>query len=167
MYLSNKQWGILIIPFFIAFLFYFVSDDLAQRVKSFFPAYEEYTNKVLDKKIAIYLDIEKNDAKYKHIMKALKDRKENAMWMVKDVLYGEYNEQKVQKVERKIYKKRKRHIVYKWRVQAIFPTKNVAIVNGKMVRLGGIIDHGKVIDIQKDKILIQYKKGKKWVYMFR
>jgi hypothetical protein len=144
---------------------YFFDTDITQNVKYLFPDYEEYTNKILDKKAEIYIKIKSKDKIYQTIKTKLKARGENATWVSEKILYSDIvvskpkrkTSLKQKSIEKKIY----------WKLEAVFHNKKVAIINGKMVKVSSIVDGAEVLKIYSNKVLLKYKKGKRWVYLFQ
>ena len=168
MNLSSTQILNLIIPIVVAVVVYLFNDSIVQNAKYLFPTYQEYTNKMLDKKADIYLKIESKDKIYQEIRENRTLRKENAKWMAQNVLYKkqkkEYTPVSFTNKEEQAQKETKK--IYKWELQAIFPKKKIAIINNNIVKVGSKIDNAVVKDIKNDKVLIKYDEGLKWLYMF-
>lgn len=166
MHLNSKQIFLLLSPFLVSFIIYYFDTDITSNVKYLFPNYEEYSNKVLDKKADIYLKISAKDKHYQTILQRLKERNSSAEWIANDILYKHIV------VQAPIIKQKMQNFSHKhkqstnFELQAIFNNKKVAIINGKMVRASSFIDGAQILKIEKNRVLLQYNKGTKWVYLF-
>jgi len=165
MHLTNKQITTLLSPFLVAGVLFYFKDDIIQNIQSFFPKYEEYSNKALDKKASIYLQIESKDKLYQEIQNAVTARKENALWIADNILYTTELEKE------KIVKRTQKPVVITTKpkplkLQAVFPEDNVAIINGHFVKKGSHYNGVEILNITQEGIQIKSKKGKKWIYLF-
>jgi len=166
MNLSIKQISMLSMPFFFSILIYMFDVDIVKNIQYLFPNYEEYSNKTLDKKADIYLKILSKDKIYQEIKEKATNRKEYASWIADNILYKNFTQKHTAKQERKIMQKVQR--TYSWKLQAVFNKKKIAIINSKIVKLGSIIDGGRLVEIQENRVLIKYAKGlKKWIHLFQ
>ena len=168
MHLNAKQIFTLFIPFFIALIAYIFDFDIVKNIKYFFPTYKEYKNKSLDKKATIYLQIESKDKLYQKIQHDIQQRKEDAKWIAQYILYKKLPKAQVhqvhtQKLQTRPNKQKKPNIL---KLEAVFSKDKVAIINGKIVKEGTFINHTKILKIFNDKVLIQQKRGKRWLYLF-
>jgi len=171
MHLTTKQIMTLLLPFFLASIGYFFDMDIVKNIKYLFPNYEEYTNKTLDKKAVIYLQIESKDKLYQEIQNSIIARKTNAKWVVNNILY-----KKVPKELKKTPSNHSRYIQQKtvkkgvdfndFQLQAVFSKDKVAIINGHFVKESSYLDGVHILQIKQDGVLLGYKKGKKWIYLF-
>ncbi len=163
MHLTAKQIALLLIPFVVTAVVYVFSFDIAKNIRYLFPVYEEYKNKTLDKKAAIYLKIESNGKLYQQIKEKIRNRRKNAKWVVTTVLY-----KKLPQKSMKIYTQNgtsKKNIT-SWKLEAVFSKLKVAIINGTVVKENGFVNGARVVKILDEKVLLSFKKGKKWVYLF-
>lgn len=163
MHLTPKQIALLLLPFVITGVVYLFSFDIAKNIKYLFPVYEEYKNKTLDKKAAIYLKIEANGKLYQQIKTKIQNRRQNAQWVVDTILFKKLpnkNEQKSQ--VQTVHKKN----TTTWRLEAVFSKVKVAIINGTLVRENSAINGARVVKILNDKVLLSSKKGEKWICLF-
>jgi len=172
MHLTNKQLFTLIFPFLIGMIFYLFDMDIVKNVKYLFPNYEEYTNKTLDKKAVTYLKIEAKGKLYQEIQDAMIARNKNARWISEHVLYKKMNlkiksniKRTNSTLSRKITKKRLN--AKNLQLQAVFSKDKVAIINGHFVKESASIGGVKILKIEQERVLLDFKKGKKWIYLFR
>ena len=159
MYLTNKQIFLLLLPLFIASIVYLFYEEIVANAKYIFPTYKEYKNAVLDKKADIYLKIDAKNSTYETILKKIATRKKEAPWVAATVLYKKTTFKPIPKI---IPLSQPKY----FHLEAIFFNKKVAIINGKIVYLYGTVDGAKLIRIEEDKVLLQLKKGKRWLYLF-
>jgi len=160
MHLSTRQILLLILPFILSTIIYIYADDITTNIKYLFPAYSQYTNRDLNSKEKIYLKMEKKEKEYNEILNKIKLRKKNSSWIIKQVLYNKKKQQKIVKKENKKIKK-------SWKLQMVYPNKNIAIINGKIVKLNDIINNAKLIKIENSKVLLKQKENLQWVYLFQ
>ncbi len=171
MHLTTKQIATLLFPFVLAGIIYFFNIDIVKNVQYLFPNYQEYTNKTLDKKAVIYLQIESKDKLYQEIQNAVIARKENANWVVNKVLYQKVP-QELKKTSQQYYSSSKLQKVKKeinfndFKLQAVFSKDKVAIINGHIVKELSHFNGVQILQIRHDSVLLGYKKGKKWIYLF-
>ena len=171
MHLTTKQILTLIFPFFLTAVVYMVDMDIVKNVKYLFPNYEEYTNKSLDKKAVIYLQIESKDKFYQEIQNAIVARKENASWIVENVLYKKVPKE-LKRTPKQYYvpvkqkKVEKRINFNNFKLQAVFSKDKVAIINGHFVKESSYLNGVQILQIKQDSVLLGYQKGKKWIYLF-
>ena len=164
MYLNAKQSLLLFIPFLIASVVYFFEDSIIANIRYFFPTYSEYTNKTLDKKADIYLQIDAKDKVYKEIKEKMRLRPQNTEWIVSSVLYKKLEKKKSDVAPSKIEKKKAKGSA--WKLEAVFDKEKVAIINGKLVSIGSVIDHARVVDIKKETVCLEFTKGRKCLHLF-
>ncbi len=156
-HLNNKQIFFLLIPLVITFIVYNFDMEIVKNVKYFFPKYQEYNNPVLDKKADIYLKIDKNKLSYKNIEEKLKTRPKYTKWISDNILYNSLSV----KTTKKSYKKNT-----KLHLQAVFYDRQIAIINDKPYKINSKVYNGKLIKIEKTKVLIKYKRETKWLKLF-
>ncbi len=164
MHLTTKQIATLLLPFLVAGVVYMFDFDIAKNIKYLFPVYKEYQDKTLDKKAAIYLQIESNGNLYQEIKKKIKNRKEEAKWIVEKVLYKKAPMQQTKKVVNTSEQNKKTPT---WKLEAVFAKLKVAIINGTVVKEHSTVDGARVLKILDNRVLLHSKKGKRWVYLFR
>ena len=168
MHLTSKQLLLLFLPLSFTLVVYYFSDNIVKNVKYLFPNYKEYFNKNLNEKATIYLQIEAKDKTYQTIQENLAKRPINSDWIANKILYTEYiDTTPTEKRQSTSVAKRKTTRVRRWHLEAIFSQDNVAIINGHIVKLNTIINGSKLQKIETDKVLLENKKGKKWIYLFR
>jgi hypothetical protein len=155
MNLSNKHLGLLLSPFLIGGSIYFFSEDIVENLHFFFPEYESYKDTNLNKKADTYLKIEAKDKIYKKIQAQIKQRKSNAKWIADNILYIKHSRVKTDTKHRA------------WEVQMLYPKKNVAIINNKIVKVNEIVDNAKVISIETSRVLIQHDERLEWLSLFK
>jgi len=172
MHLTTKQIAILLVPFLISGVIYFFDMDIVKNVHYLFPNYKEYTNKTLDKKAVIYLKIESKDKLYQEIQSDILARRENAKWVAERVLY-----KKMPPKPKNLYIREKDHFSSKiekkkanlnnLKLQAVFSKDKVAIINEHFVKESSSLGGVKILKIEQNRVLLGYKKGKKWIYLFQ
>lgn len=167
MHLSKHQLLLIFTPILISFIFYFIANMIVENINYFHPHYKEVKTTSLNTKTQIYLNLDTKKALFFTMKKNIKTRQTAASWISNTILY------KKDQVKTSIQKDITRAIAYKtntfstWRVEAIFPKQNIAIINGKILKLGAYINNAKIIKIKNDSILLKNKKGLKWVYIFK
>ena len=168
MHLTTKQISVLLIPFLISAMVYIFDFDIVKNIKYLFPSYEEYTNKSLDKKATIYLKIESKDKLYQEIQENIKKRPQNAKWIVEKVFYKKLPKKSIEVINNKKThgKKNFKEKELVWNLEAVFSKDKVAIINGIVVKEKHLVDGAEVLKILDDRVLLSYKKGKKWIYLF-
>ena len=159
MYLNIKHILSLLLPFLVAVVLYIFSEDIIQNIKYLFPKYNEYTNKILDKKVDVYLNIAKESDEFIKIQKKIALRNKNSQWIKKDFLY-----QDVSIVQEKKTKKPHKNNILE--LQMVYPKRNIAIINNKIVHINDKIGGMQLISIEADRILIKNKKGLRWINLF-
>ncbi len=155
MYLSNKQIFILLLPIFLGTAIYLFSDDIVKNLQYLFPKYESYKDTNLNKKADTYLKIEAKDKIYKKIQSQIKERNINSNWIVKNILYTKGTFVKTDTKHRA------------WELQMVFPKRNVAIINNKVIKINEMIDNAKLIDIETSRVLIQHDERLQWLFLFK
>ncbi|HFU75365.1 MAG TPA: hypothetical protein ENK66_03885 [Arcobacter sp.] len=165
MHLTKKQVLILFFPIIASLIVYILSTEIISFMKYIYPDYQEYNTKSLNKNVQIYNELAVKKETFNNIQKKVQQRKEYAKWMSSQVLYQKGDSYKK---ENNASKRIASTVdVSKWRLEATFPTRNVAIINGKIIKLGSTFKQVKIVSIKDDKVLLQYKKGFQWVYMFK
>ncbi len=164
MYLTAKQILHLALPFLFTLMIYFFDDSIVAKIRYFFPTYSEYTNKTLDKKAEIYLQIESKEKVYKEIREKMALRPQSTDWIVSKVLYKKLKREDRQEVAPKVENKKVRPPV--WRLEAVFAKEKVAIINGKFVSIGSMIDQAQVVEIKKETVCIEFGKERRCLHLF-
>ena len=163
MRLTNKQALTLIFPFVVSSIIYMFDVEIVSNIHHLFPIYAEYSNKVLSEKTDTYLEIEKKYKLYKNINNKIELRKTNARWIAENLFYD-----KQEKVIVELSSKKKNNAKsYAYQLKIVYPNEKIAIINDLTVREGTLIPGAKVIKIQNNRVLLQYKKGLKWLYLFK
>ena len=171
MYLNNIQLLKLIFPFVLVAILYIYSDDLMQDADTVFPTIKEYTNKELDAKAKVYLQIQRNKKVYVSILAQINQRKTNRTWITEHLLYEpKKNTLKPTPTLKKPIKRttQGKKVTKKqtWILQILYPNRKVAIINSKIVHEGAMIDGAKVVQISHNKVLLKTRQGKKWLSLF-
>jgi len=159
MYLSIKHILSLLLPFLMAVILYIFSEDIIQNIKYLFPKYNEYTNKILDKKVDVYLNIAKESNEFIKTQKKIALRNKNYQWIKKDFQY-----QNISIVQEKKTKKPHKNNILE--LQMVYPKRNIAIINNKIIHINDKIGGMQLISIEADRVLIKNKKGLKWINLF-
>ncbi len=163
MNLNGRQFLLLLLPFIVGIVVFMFADDLVKNIKYLFPEYVEYSNPNLHEKAKIYLKMDKRGEKYREILHKIDVRKKNESWIVENILYSK---EKVAKIVLEKEKRAKSDKKYHWTLQMAYPSKDIAIINGKIIRINEVVSTARLIKIEKDRVLL-YKKGKlKWVHLF-
>ena len=92
MYLTNRQLLLLLLPFLIVSVLYLSLDTLLHPLRYLLPSYQEYKNKILDKKASIYLEIAKKNEIFEKIMRQIRRRREEVDWASEKGLYRKKEE---------------------------------------------------------------------------
>ena len=166
MRLNRYQIIMLILPFVINGVVYMYNETIIYNISHFFSDYKEYANKDLEKKIDIYLKIDAKNKIYNEIEKKIALRDKNAKWIAENVLYEKAEIEQKAKVKQKavVHKKIKTKV---FRLTAVFPKKNLAIINGQIVREKSTINGVKIAKVENHRVLLRYKKGLRWVSLFQ
>lgn len=165
MHLTRKQILLLLSPILISIIVYLFSSEIVGYMQYIYPNYQEYNTKTLNKNVQLYNEFAAKKEMFNDLQKKIQLRKENAGWMSNYVLYQKEDSSQDKNTSNSMA--RKKIDISSWQLEATFPKRNVAIINGKIVKLGSTIKQVKVVSIKNDKVLLQYKKGFQWVYMFR
>ncbi|MFA6191445.1 MAG: hypothetical protein WC665_03745 [Sulfurimonas sp.] len=167
MYLSSRHFMVLLLPFVVSAIIYIFSSEVVQNISYLFSPYEDYSNRTLNSKADIYLKIEEKSKKYQEIQNKLELRKSNVEWIAKNMLYNKENTTQLSSPKEIVQEDEvvKESFVHK--LEIVYPKAKIALINGKIVHEGTIIDGAKVIKINNDGVLIEYQKGLKWLTLFR
>jgi len=154
MHLKGWQFLMLGIPFIIAGIVYLFSDDIVKNIYFLFPEHhEERTFLSLNKKAAMYLDIESKAGLYRKVQNKISTKQINEKWVAKNILYREHKKENPQR--------------YIWKLQMVYPKKKIAIINGKVVHINDVVDGAQVVDIKKLSVLIKEGERLEWVTLFQ
>lgn len=160
MYLSNKQILQLAIPLLLAGILLYFQDAILAVMHEQFPQHKINKNHTIGEEANIYLKINKDMSLYNTIEKNVKMREVSSIWVSKDFIYK--NKKRLQS-DTKIQKKQEKHI---WKIEAVFPKHDMAIINAQFVHTNSIINDAKVIKITFDSVLLKTSKGLQWVHLF-
>jgi len=159
MHLSNREFFQLLLPFLLALGIYIFRAEIIQQTELLFPKIQKNTKETLDSRVALYLQIKNYQNYYESIEKKVQKRQENIPWISREFFY--LPAKITQNIPQASVKKSK-----EWRLEALFPQQNVAIINAKIVHVNSTIDSAKVIKITNDKVLLKTNKGLKWLSLF-
>lgn len=152
----------LAIPFFMMLIVLFFESEFVAILHSQLPAFEKELNDISKKKADKYLQLGKQMDHYNTTVEMIQKREHASESIVQNVLYEKGS---VEALKQDIVQKAPAPQV--WKLQAVFPKHNAAIINAKYVRVGSFIDNAKVVKIEFDSLLLQTNKGLKWVYLFQ
>jgi hypothetical protein len=124
-----------------------------------FPKIKSVRNNGFHKNVTEYLQINRDMKIYNEIIKEM-DAKQNAInWISKDVLYKKYFAQNNRKSHSATVKPL-------WRLEAVFPKHNMAIINSQFIHKGSTLNEAKIMQIKFDSVLLKTNKGLKWLHLF-
>ena len=159
LYLSNKQLLLLFTPVIVVGTILYFEDDILSYMHSVLPQHTMKKSEILTEEANKYLKINRDRKKYDEITKKIILRKEFIRWMQNHSLYKKSSLTAVKREEKSVPKNQ-------WKLEAVFPKYDKAIINDKFVHVGSVIDNAKVIKIGFDKVLLKTAKGLKWVHLF-
>ncbi len=159
LYLSNKQLLFLFMPVIVAGAILYFEDDILSYMHSVLPQHTMKKSEILTKEANKYLEINRNRKKYDAISEKMILRREFIQWMQSHSLYKKITFTDVKREQKSARKNQ-------WRLQAVFPKYDKAIINNKFIHVGSVVDNAKVIKIEFDKVLLKTGKGLKWVHLF-
>ena len=154
-YLSNKQLALLFLPIATAGVLLFFEDVIINYMHIILPQHTISKTTMLTKEATQYLRISRNMETYDETIHKIDSRNHFINWMQNHKLYKK-SYVKSQNIAPK----------YTWRLQAVFPKYDKAIINNKFVHIGSVVNRVKVVKIKFDKILLKTSKGFKWVHLF-
>jgi len=158
MYLNNKQIIQLLTPFLVAFILFYFQDDILTAMRKKLPHHTATDiNTNLNIEATQYLQISKDKDIYNSIIQKANKRKQAALWLCKNFIYKKKSLQSNIKEEK----------IYTWKLEAVFPKYNMAIINTQFVHTNSIINKAKVVKITFDGVLLKTTKGLQWVHLFR
>lgn len=163
MHLNNIQLLKLAIPFILIGILYIFSDGLVSNVGNHVVTMQEYENKELETKAKVYLKIQKYKKIYVAILNRIELREKSRKWIVNHLLYNQkvFIKDTPSYISKKITKKNI------WSLQILYANKKTAIINSQIVHEGSMINGAKVLDILQNKVLLETKQGKKWLFLFQ
>ena len=157
MRLNGQQFFMLAIPFIIGSIVYVFNDDIVKNIHFLFPEYhEEHSLSTLNKKAAIYLDIESKGSFYHELEDKISARRSNATWIANTILYKKYKNVKKEEPQK-----------HAWRLQMVYPKKKIVIINGKVTRINEMVDGARVVDIKSLRVLLKHNERLEWVTLFQ
>jgi len=159
LYLSKKQLLLLFIPVLIVGALLYFEDDILRYMHSVLPQHTMKKSEILTEEANKYLQINRDRKKYDEISRKIILRKEFVQWMQNHSLYKKMSLKSIKNGEKKLIK-------HSWKLEAVFPKYDKAIINDKFVHIGSIVNNAKVIEIEFDKVLLKTEKGLKWVHLF-
>ncbi len=159
MYLSNKQMLQLAMPILLAVVLLYFQDEILTFMHEKLPQHTMNKDHRINEKANIYLRLNRDMNIYNDIEKNVKERKISSVWISKNFIY---KKKKLQS-DTKIQKKTKKYI---WKLEAVFPKHDMAIINTQFVHTNSVINKAKVIKIKFDSVLLKTSKGLQWVYLF-
>ena len=157
MYLSNKQMIQLAVPALLAVALLYFQDEILTLMHEELPQHK--VGKILSEEVNIYLRINRDINLYNTIEKKVKKRELSSAWLSKNFLYKKKSFKSEMKTQKKVKK-------YTWRLDAVFPKHDMAIMNAQFVHSNSIINNAKVIKIKFDSVLLKTSKGLRWVHLF-
>lgn len=155
LYLNNKQLALLFLPILTAGILLFFEDMIISYMHTILPQHTMSKSNMLTKEATQYLRISRDMKMYNGTMHKIESRNKFINWMRNHRLY-----------KKSYIKSKKIALKYTWKLQAVFPKYDKAIINNKFVHIGSVIDRAKVVKIKFDKILLKTSKGFKWVHLF-
>lgn len=168
MYLSNKHLFFIFAPLlFSGFIFLFDS-DISSIIKGLFIDTSRHSNKEMESKVELYLDIDQKYQEYKSYEEKITARAKNIDFIVDNIFYAkEVKESLPIEVKPELPKVEEKQKIIDYRLELIYPVDKVAIINGLIVQEGMKIDDAKILSIKEDGVLIENKRGRKWLYLFK
>ncbi len=156
MRLNGGQLFTLTIPFLIGGIVYIFSDDIVDNIRFLYPEYQEHSSSILvNNKLDSYLHIENKSGLYREIEEKIVSRQLSAPWIADTILY--LKDESIAQEEQQL----------SWKLQMVYPKKNIAIINGKLIKINDIVDGAKVIKIEKLRVLLQHNERLVWVTLFQ
>lgn len=164
-HLSAKQFAAIALPFTIFSVFYLFEDEIFQNVDVFFPKAQEYSNATLSKKVDLYLQIEKELPLFEEISSSKQKREPEGVKMAQSILFEEQKVIKeIQEPKAVVTAAAKEE---NFKVEVIFLEQRAAVIDGVLLKIGEKIKGAKLLEVQKNRVLIDHTKGKQWLYMFQ
>ena len=156
MRLNGWQLFSLGIPFVVAGIIYLFSDDIVKNIHFLFPEYQDQSSSIMvNKEVDTYLKIESKSKIYDEIEQKLASRRSDAIWITDAILYS----------EEKIIKEEARE--FAWKLEMVYPKKNIAIINGKLARINDTVDGARVVEIENLRVLLEHNERLEWVTLFQ
>ena len=158
-YLSKQQMLQLMIPMIVAGTFFFFEDDIIHYMHITLPQHSMKESQNVNKEAASYLKISRDMQVYSEIVNKIQQREMSLEWLGSNFLYKNAIKQSSKDKDKRVKEKR-------WKLEAVFPKHNMAIINSQFVQKNSSIDKAKVIKITFDSVLLKTKKGLQWVHLF-
>jgi hypothetical protein len=156
MRLNGWQLFSLGIPFIFGGIVYLFSDDIVKNIHYLFPEYQDQSGSIMiNKKVDTYLEIEKKSGIYNEIEEKLASRRSDAIWITDSILYS----------KDEIIKEEAQELV--WKLEMVYPKKNIAIINGKLAKINDIVDGARVVEIENLRVLLEHNERLEWVTLFQ
>lgn len=147
----------LAMPLLFATVLLYLQDEIMTLMHEELPQHE--AGKILSEEVNMYLRINNDMDIYNTIEKKVKTREASFVWVDKNFIYKKKALKSVVKTKNKIKK-------YAWKLEAVFPKHNMAIINAQFVHTNSTINSAKVIKIKFDSVLLKTSKGLRWVHLF-
>lgn len=155
MYLNRYHLAKIAIPFLsIAVILYF-QQNIMNYMQDVLPNVKQYSVNNINLQTNLYKKIKRNIPEYEKRRIDLLSNNKQIDWVCQAVLYHPQITHK-----KETYKT-------KWRLSAVFPKYNTAIIDSQMVHTGSRIHNAKIIRITHNAVLIKTFKGLKWVSLFQ
>jgi len=170
MHLSKHQLFLISVPLLLGGVFYFISYMmLIPNMHYLYPNYQEFQAKSLNNKAQIYLTLATKKTLFYTMKENLATRQAATTWMSNALYEKPVQEQEFQSQHSNLTSKTESQVKASpiFKVEAIFPKNNMVIINGKILHLGASINDAQIIQIKNDSVLLQQKKGLKWLYIFK
>ena len=159
MYLSNKQMLQLAIPILLAVVLLYFQDEILTFMHEKLPQHTMNKNHSINEEADTYLRLSRDMNLYNDIENNVKERKIASVWISKNFIYEKKELQSDTKIQKNIKK-------YIWKLEAVFPKHDMAIINAQFVHTNSVINQATVIKIKFDSVLLKTNKGLQWVHLF-
>jgi RecG-like helicase len=110
---------------------------------------------MINKKVDTYLEIESKSGIYNEIEEKLASRRSDAIWITDAILYSKDEIIKEEAQE------------FAWKLEMVYPKKNIAIINGKLAKINDIVDGARVVEIENLRVLLEHNERLEWVTLFQ
>lgn len=168
MYLSNKHLFFIFAPLLFSWFIFLFDSDISGIIKGLFIDTSRHSNKEMESKVELYLDIDQKYQEYKSYEEKITARAKNIDFIVDNIFYAkEVKESLPIEVKPELPKVEEKQKIVDYRLELIYPVDKVAIINGLIVQEGMKIDDTKILSIKEDSVLIENKGGRKWLYLFK
>lgn len=167
MYLSNRHLFFILAPMLFGGFIFLFEAEISGIIKGLFIDTARYSNKEMESKVELYIDIDQKYQEYKSYEEKIAARAKNIDFIVDNILYAKEVKEIVPIEAPELPKVEEKQKIIDYRLELIFPVDKVAIINGVIVREGMKIDDTKILSIKEDSVLIENKEGRKWLYLFK